>query len=117
MTVYVDELRRWVPSSAGGTFRDGSAHLTADTLDELHAFATSIGLRRPWFQDVRVPHYDLTTKRHAAALRAGAVFVPAKEQARRRVAARQAIATSTGLACVHGRPSNHLCPHCSGITR
>ena len=90
MTVYVDELRRYAPGG-GRTFRAGSAHLTADTLVELHAFAERIGLRRAWFQGPpghRVPHYDLTTSRHAAALRAGAVFVPSKEQARQRIEAR-----------------------------
>jgi hypothetical protein len=111
MTVYIDELKRWAPSSAISIFLNGSAHLTADTLDELHAFAASIGLRRAWFQDHRVPHYDLTTKHHAAALRAGAVFVPAKEQARRRIQVKE----EPGLACIHGRVSNHLCPHCAGV--
>lgn len=89
MTVYVDELRRYVPSGAPAVFRAGSAHLTADTLVELHAFATEIlGLKRSWFQSARVAHYDLTSRKHALALKCGAVFVPAKEQARRRIAAR-----------------------------
>lgn len=30
-------------------------HLTADTLDELHAFAARLGLKRVWFQDKYVP--------------------------------------------------------------
>jgi hypothetical protein len=37
----------------------------------------------------RVPHYDLTPGKREAAIRAGAVFVPAREQARRRIAARE----------------------------
>lgn len=86
MTVYVDEVRQW-PTRIR-CFQAGSAHLTADTLEELHALARRIGLRRAWFQDVRIPHYDLTASKRAAALAAGAVFVPAKEQARRRIAAR-----------------------------
>lgn len=89
MTVYVDEVRRW-PTKIR-CFRDGSAHLTADTVDELHMFARKILLKRAWFQDRGlVPHYDLTPARHEAALALGAVFVPAKEQARRRIAAREA---------------------------
>ena len=84
--VYVDELRRW-PTTIR-CFVSGSAHLTADTLAELHAFAERIGLRREWFQTTRVPHYDLTDRRRNRAILAGAVFVPAKEQARRRIAAR-----------------------------
>ena len=89
MSVYVDELRRW-PTRLR-IFMEGSAHLTADTLDELHAFAERIGLRRAWFQPhALAPHYDLTPKRLAAALLHGAVFVPVKEQARARIAARAA---------------------------
>ena len=89
MTVYVDELRVW-PTKIG-CFKGGSAHLTADTLEELHAFAARIGLKRAWFQDKGlVPHYDLAPSRHEAALAAGAVFVPAREQAEKRIAARRA---------------------------
>jgi hypothetical protein len=36
------------------------AHLCADTMEELHQVAKSIGLRREWFQDATsYPHYDL----------------------------------------------------------
>lgn len=87
MTVFVDEVRVW-PTKIR-CFRSGSAHLTANSVEELHALARRIGLRRAWFQDGRVPHYDLTPARRQAALEAGAVFVPAKEQARRRLAERQ----------------------------
>lgn len=60
--------------------------MTADTLEELHEMAERIGLRRSWFQSFgTVPHYDLTPNRHARALELGAVFVPAKEQARKRL--------------------------------
>jgi hypothetical protein len=48
-------------------------HLVADHLDELHAFARRLGLRREWFQDGPRPHYDLTTRRALErAVRAGA---------------------------------------------
>lgn len=88
MTVYVDEIARYPTSIA--CFKGGSCHMTADTLEELRLIAHLIGLRPEWFQDKRVPHYDLTPARRAAALAAGAVFVPAKEQARRRIALRVA---------------------------
>lgn len=88
MSVYVDEFRRWLPI-ARGLWHKGSSHLTSDTEAELHVFAARIGLKRGWFQaDPRHPHYDLTESRREAAIAAGAVFVPAKEQARRRLAAR-----------------------------
>ena len=41
-------------------------HLISDrSLEELHAFALDIGLKRCWFQGGkrRHPHYDLTTRR------------------------------------------------------
>jgi len=41
-------------------YTDGK-HLVADNINELHRFAQSIGLKRKWFQDHRIPHYDLTT--------------------------------------------------------
>lgn len=49
-------------------------HLVADTLDELHAFAARIGLRRSWFQaQASFPHYDVTTDVRDRALRTGAI--------------------------------------------
>lgn len=84
---YVDEVRKW-PTSIR-CFQQGSAHLTADTLEELHAMARRIGLRQAWFQAGLVPHYDLTPARRQAAIEAGATFVPARVQARARIAARR----------------------------
>jgi hypothetical protein len=39
-------------------------HLVADSLDELHSFAVSIGLKRHFFEGVKKghPHYDLLHK-------------------------------------------------------
>lgn len=51
-----------------------SCHLLADTLDELHVMAQSIGLKREWFQDKRSgKHYDLVPSKRAAAVAAGAI--------------------------------------------
>ncbi len=42
---------------------DGT-HLTGDSLQELHRFAQSVGLKREWFQEHHChPHYDITTSR------------------------------------------------------
>ncbi len=84
----VDEFRIWAP---GGPrcFRKGSSHLTCDDVEALHSFAIKIGLKPEWFQPHRVhPHYDLTEQRRKAALENGAVFVPAKQQAWRRLLSR-----------------------------
>jgi hypothetical protein len=82
--IMVDELV--VYPNAWGPFRGGSCHLTTDgSMDELHAFAKRLGMRRSWFQEHPVmPHYDLVPSRRSRALVLGAVFVPAREQARRR---------------------------------
>lgn len=66
MTVYVDDAvwpwrgRRW-------------AHLMADSLDELHAFAARLGLPRRAFQDKRSgAHYDVDASLRAQAIALGA---------------------------------------------
>jgi hypothetical protein len=71
MTVYVDEIRPCLPNR-NWRWRE-SCHLFADSLDELHAFAARLGLRREWFQEHRLlDHYDLTVSKRAHAVRLGA---------------------------------------------
>lgn len=87
MTVYVDDVRipwkgkRW-------------SHLTADTLDELHAFAEAIGLKRAWFQESstrpEAHHYDVTDSKRDEAILAGAVPESWRDGASRRRAAGEA---------------------------
>lgn len=68
MAVYVDQSRDW------GWRLGPSCHLIADTLDELHAFAARIGMKRSWFQNkASGPHYDLTVGKRAQAVALGAV--------------------------------------------
>ena len=69
MAVHVDNAvfqwrgRRW-------------AHLLADDLDELHAFAARLGLPRRAFQDKRSgAHYDIDATMREVALRLGAIPV------------------------------------------
>lgn len=74
MTIYVDPLAGWGWKMRGREIQ--SCHMFTDALDleELHAFAEQIGLRRIWFQPHRVaPHYDLTPGRRLQALQLGAV--------------------------------------------
>lgn len=77
MSVYVDKLRPVTPTKQWRWPK--SAHMIADTIDELHEFASSIGLRREWFQPASFPHYDLTPARHFEALRRGALLVDRRE--------------------------------------
>ncbi|KAF1712557.1 hypothetical protein CSC70_03350 [Pseudoxanthomonas kalamensis DSM 18571] len=69
MAVYVDDAvtpwrgQRW-------------AHLMADTLDELHAFAAALGIPRRAFQDkTSGAHYDLPAPLREQALQLGAVAI------------------------------------------
>lgn len=73
MAVYVDPLFPCVPNAQWRWHE--SCHLVADTVDELHAFAKRIGMRREWFQSSRrgMPHYDLTRGRRQKAVKAGAI--------------------------------------------
>lgn len=59
-------------------------HLLADSPDELHAFASRLGLKRKWFQDGRWPHYDLTASKRDLAVGLGAEQVRAVDWMRRR---------------------------------
>jgi hypothetical protein len=87
--VYVDELFDTQPKR-GWPYRR-ACHMTADTAEELHVFAASIGLQRAWAQhEGRMTlHYDLTPTKRTEALRRGATFVPAMEQARQQIATRR----------------------------
>lgn len=78
MSVYVDELMVW------GLWKYGkSSHLTADSLDELHAFAEGIGLKRRWFQDRKdFPHYDVAARLRGVAVKNGAIEVSARTRIR-----------------------------------
>lgn len=91
MTVYIDALMSGdevtvIHPGAPRCFRkDGACHLWADTLEELHAFAQRLGLKRAWFQNHRaLPHYDLTGPRRRRAVALGAEQVSAKEWLRAR---------------------------------
>lgn len=84
MTIYVDQLVAYTqPATSGGRyFGNGksSCHLATDgDLEELHQFAESIGLRRAWFQNRSLPHYDLTPTKRAMAVRNGAKEVTTRE--------------------------------------
>ena len=54
--------------------------MTSDiSLEELHAFAAKLGLRREWFDGGRYPHYDLTGGKCTEAIRLGAEVVTQRD--------------------------------------
>jgi hypothetical protein len=77
VSVYVDALfpvRPFAKVKAAAWRWDEACHLWGDTLEELHAFAKRLGLRRSWFQDhTRVPHYDITRNKRRQAVLLGAL--------------------------------------------
>lgn len=86
MAVYVDQVTTYPSTMVRGRARRCGlrwSHMWADTLDELHAMAEAVGMRREWFQDKRFPHYDLVPRRREHAVRLGAVEVSSRELLRR----------------------------------
>jgi hypothetical protein len=89
MAVYVDD------AFVGGDWGrwSGGGHLQADSVEELHAFAEALGMRRAWFQSrpgrPDRDHYDLTRAKRDEAILAGAIPEPIKDGIRRRRTLRQ----------------------------
>lgn len=77
--IYVDTLINygWVLRGK----RVESCHMLADTLEELHAMATKIGMKLSWFQMSTngTPHYDLVKSRRDRAIVLGAKELNRKE--------------------------------------
>jgi|SRR2546430_457996 hypothetical protein len=71
MTVYIDDMQVY---ARVGRVSARWSHLTADTKEELHAFAAQLGLKRNWFQDKPrgLWHYDVTDSKREQAIRLGA---------------------------------------------
>jgi hypothetical protein len=74
VTVYVDDM---LLEARVGRITSRWSHLTADTKDELHAFAAKLGLQRRWFQDKPRGHwhYDVTEGKRLQAIRLGAEMI------------------------------------------
>lgn len=73
--IYVDEAVWMKPNG-----RKRYAHLTADSLQELHTFAEQIGVKRHFFhRGSKYPHYDITEEQRTAAIANGAVPTSSKD--------------------------------------
>ena len=78
--IYVDEQRHFVPKDrrsriAGKRHGQYWCHMFADSPEELHAFASRLGLRHAWGQIGRythLEHYDLVPTKRRWAIKLGA---------------------------------------------
>jgi len=74
MSVYVDQAMPCIPN-VNWKYKF-ACHMFADTEEELHEMAATVGLDRKYFQsDNRLPHYDLVPTKRVRAVKAGAVEV------------------------------------------
>lgn len=74
--VYVDEIMPCLQTSKWPY--GGACHLMANSTEELQAFAGRLGLKRSWFQNKSLPHYDLTAGMRSRAIGLGAVEIDRK---------------------------------------
>jgi hypothetical protein len=77
--ILVDPLREYTTSLR---YKQWCHMVSTDSLDELHAFAAKLGLKREWAQlrpKVSAAHYDLVPSKRAIAVRLGAREVTARE--------------------------------------
>lgn len=119
MSVYVDAMKPCLPNAAW-PYRQ-ACHLFADELVDLHDFAGSLSLRRDWFQQKRLDHYDLTEGKRKQAVARGAVEAPRQELVWRmkppkagKVAALTVQQPFADLLAREGRPDGDLplfCPY------
>lgn len=72
MSVYVDKAQ-----NAYGRMK--MCHMFGDSHEELHAMADKIGIRRKWFQNKKMPHYDICQNKRALAIKHGAVEVERRQ--------------------------------------
>jgi len=72
VSVYVDDMR--APFG-----RMIMCHMVADTEDELHEMADTIGVARRWYQG---DHYDIALSKRALAVKAGAIEFTGRELGR-----------------------------------
>lgn len=73
MTIYLDKIKyKWRERYW--------THMVADSIDELHIFANSIGVKYEFFDENPIhPHYDVNMMQVQVALMNGAVFIDKRE--------------------------------------
>lgn len=75
--ICIDRLRDY-----GWRFGKYCHLLSNNNIEELHEFAHKLGIKRKWFQNKPIPHYDLTEKRRKLAVSLGAKEITLRETAK-----------------------------------
>ena len=93
MAIYVDDAFCSDDPDGWGRWT-GGGHLQADSLEELHAFAERLGLKRSWFQSrpgrPDRDHYDVTRSKRDEAILLGAIPEAVEDGTERRRSIRNA---------------------------
>lgn len=80
MSVYVDTPVEYAAEVRGYVGQPRTryrwCHMIASTVEELHAMADRLGLRREWFQG---DHYDIVPAKRTLAIKCGAIPVQRRE--------------------------------------
>lgn len=79
MSVYVDNMRM---RATVGRIQANWSHLSADTTEELLAFAAKLGLRASWIQNpghIWKEHFDVTDTKRTLAIELGAQQITMRE--------------------------------------
>jgi hypothetical protein len=83
MTIYFDKAKWTKPSTLNPKTK--YSHMISDnSIDDLHKFALSIGVKRHFFHGTaRIPHYDISGDQIERAKAAGAIEIRSQELVKR----------------------------------
>lgn len=94
MTVYIDDAFISARVRSGPVIHDSRwCHMTADTTEELTAFAISLGLKAKYIQfpGTWKEHYDVTSQKRKLAVAKGAVEISYSDSVRRMLDIRKGV--------------------------
>lgn len=98
MTIYVESMRM---RARVGRLTANWSHLTADSTEELLAFAERLGLKTSWIQNrghVWKEHFDVTDSKRELAIRLGAQPITMQEACALWASKREAARAATAAA-------------------
>lgn len=73
--LHIDQLKSYSKKPSGKKF----AHLIATTQNELHQFATSIGVNKCFYHASPYPHYDISEDHYSKVIAANVLVVSTRQ--------------------------------------